>query len=911
MIVPNSVDHRIGLATRITGIVFWGLMLMGLGLVFLLLRNMENIEAVRYQSQADRLELKVQEVVLQKPPLSDATLGERLNAFRLELGVVATELHMRGTTLTSGRPYPGLNSTQRPIMLATGNTASLTIYYPDPRDVIKARRKTIILTMGGAFMAFGFILQWILQRVLTQPFLRMVETAKAISHDTKERRFDEGRNDEFGFLAKFINRSLEFRDRQTRELQSALDQIRKSEAELSKSTAEWTYAMDFIDDPLCLVNLDDEVVRANRAFYQFTGRTSETTIGRTLTSVMHPQGEITPCPVCQVRSDRRDAYIIREPDDPTNRTGRPMEVMVRMILDAAGQPTGMLVGIRDLTRTRQTEEALRLRNRAIEASVNAIVITNFTKPDNPIEYVNPAFERITGYTAAEVLGRNPGFLHGDDRDQPEIEKIRAAIREQREGHAVLRNYHKDGTLYWNDLHIAPVLDNSGKVTHFVGVQNDITESKRYQEELEHQANHDTLTGLANRNLLDDRLQQAMVYSQRYGRLLAVGFIDLDDFKFINDSLGHNIGDQLLKNVAKRLKTCVREGDTVTRLGGDEFVLILNDQEDVAGVSHLMERILEAIAQPMIIDGHDLYTSCSIGLSLYPQDGQDVETLLKNADVAMYRAKEQGRNDYQFHTMEMNTRLNERRLLEGSLRHALERSEFVLYYQPRVDLGTGQIVGMEALIRWQHPDLGLILPARFIPLAEETGLIIPIGEWVFRTACAQNKAWQDAGLPAVIVSVNLSARQFRQKDLGKILSRILAETGLDAQYLELELTESLVMHNAEEFIDAMIGLKALGMHISIDDFGTGYSSLSYLKRFPIDRLKLDRSFVRDILSDPNDAVISQTVIVLAHSLNLKVTAEGVETAEQAAFLRAHHCDEVQGFYFGRPVPADEFMRLLRT
>ncbi len=565
--------------------------------------------------------------------------------------------------------------------------------------------------------------------------------------------------------------------------------------------------------------------------------------------------------------------------------------------------------IEDIAARRVTEKALQLRHRAIEASPNAIIIIAAKTSDHPVEYINPAFERITGYAADEVTGKNLLMLVGDDIHQPGVAEFNAAMLEKREGHSIFRSYKKDGAMFWSDLYIAPVKDAVGELTHYVVSQYDITEMKRYEAELEFQTNQDTLTGLANRNLLRDRLSQEIAYADRYGHPVWVVFVDLDHFKFINDTLGHKAGDSLLKTVAERLQSAVRETDTVARLGGDEFVLVLPERTDENMAMRVIQRIKDTVVMPFTIEDYEFFITCSIGMAVYPTDGEDPETLMKNADIAMYRAKEIGRNNSQFYTPTMNERALERLHMEGDLRAALEQDQFELHYQPQVDLRTGKIIGVEALIRWNHPEYGMIAPSRFIALAEETGLIVPIGAWVIRTACAQNKAWQRAGHDSLKIAVNLSALQFTQHDLVELIALALAETKLDPQYLEIELTESMVMADVDRAIEILRKLNELGVQISIDDFGTGYSSLSYLKRFPIDVLKVDQSFVRDITVDPDDAAIVASIISLAHSLRLQVIAEGVETAEQLDYLQGNDCDVMQGYHFSRPLPAEQLAQML--
>ena len=471
-----------------------------------------------------------------------------------------------------------------------------------------------------------------------------------------------------------------------------------------------------------------------------------------------------------------------------------------------------------------------------------------------------------------------------------------------------RVYRKNGDVIWISENARAVFDDEGRVLHYEGTVEDITERRQNQARIEQQANYDSLTGLANRSLLNDRLQQAIYTAASYGARLAVVFVDLDRFKYINDTLGHDVGDRLLQVMAERFTSAVAETDTVARLGGDEFVLLLHGQAGPDTVATVLERLLPTISAPLRYGQSDLEVTCSIGVALYPDDGSDPATLLKHADSAMYRAKEQGRNNFQFFTEELNRAIKERFDLESQLRRALERGQFELHYQPRVDMTSRKIIGAEALIRWHVPGRGMVSPATFIPVAEEIGLIGPISEWVLETACAQNKRWHDAGLPCV-VSVNISPQQFRGDGLVPLIARRPERNAAWTRgCLEIEITESTVMHAGERMVEMLHAIKKLGVHIAVDDFGTGYSSLSYLKRFPVDRLKVDRSFVQHI-ADADDAVIVRAIIALGHNLGLKVVAEGVETEEQIEFLRANGCDELQGYYFSKPVSAWQMTKLL--
>ncbi len=544
-----------------------------------------------------------------------------------------------------------------------------------------------------------------------------------------------------------------------------------------------------------------------------------------------------------------------------------------------------------------------------DSTIEGIMITDV---DGIIQSINPAFTTITGYSAEDAVGKNPRMLQSGRQDQEFYQQMWQALTASGEWHGEIWNRRKNGEIYPEWLSITAIRNDAGNTTQYVSLFIDISEQKANEARIVHQAYYDELTDLPNRRLFNERLAAALEMARRREWTAVVMFLDLDRFKTINDTLGHDIGDRLLISIAQRLTAVIRQEDLVARMGGDEFTLLLPQIEQRHDAAIVANKILQALSDPVKIEDHELYVTSSIGIALFPDDGKSADELMKNADSAMYQSKEKGGNHHQFYSADMNGEAGERLALESDLHKALERDEFELHYQPQVALTSGRISGMEALIRWRHSALGLIPPGRFIPLAEETGLIVSIGEWALNHACNQLKQWQDAGLTAPRVAVNLSARQFHDHDLPATVAAALAASGLAPAHLELEITESIVMHDATANIETMLKLKNMGLTLSIDDFGTGYSSLSYLKRFPLNTLKIDASFIRSLndTEDGDDGAIVKAIIAMAHSLGLGVIAEGVEEQRQLAFLQAQGCDEVQGFYFSRPLTADKMKQLLQ-
>ncbi len=603
----------------------------------------------------------------------------------------------------------------------------------------------------------------------------------------------------------------------------------------------------------------------------------------------------------------------RSRDELRFKNGKIFDRYSAPLIDSRGGYRGRIWYFRDITDRKRAEEALRQAEEKYRAIFeNAVTgIFQATPELRPLS-ANRALAQMYGYDSPEqFLAEVSNVAEQLFVDPSRIDEMQHLLVENGVVHGIeVEIYRRDRTKKWVLVNLRTVRDTGGNILLREGTVEDITDRKVAEERVQYLAYYDALTGLPNRTLLQDRLSTALASARRQKDKLALLFLDLDGFKIINDSLGHSLGDLLLQDVAERLKRSAREQDTVARLGGDEFLIVLTHIQDVADAAVAAERIVTAMTAEFVVQGRSLRVSCSLGLSIFPEHGTDGETLIKNADAAMYCAKENGRNNFQFFTADMNAQAVERLTLENSLRLALDNQEFFLVYQPQMDVGTGKIIGLEALLRWQHPELGLVPPDKFIRIAENSGLIMPIGEWVLRTACSQARKWQDEGLLAVPVAVNVSAVQFRQEEFCQVIKRVLLETGLPPQYLELELTESLLLSNADMMFSVLQKLKAMGLTLAIDDFGTGYSSFSYLRQFPVSKLKIDRSFVRDVAVNFDDAAITTAIISMAKTLHLKVIAEGVENEAQMSFLRAHRCDEIQGYYFSKPLAVDKVADKLR-
>jgi diguanylate cyclase (GGDEF)-like protein/PAS domain S-box-containing protein len=680
--------------------------------------------------------------------------------------------------------------------------------------------------------------------------------------------------------------------------------------------AEQAALLDLAHDAIYVRDMKNRILFWNRGAETMYGWPAEMTLGKITRELFKTEFSQ---PIAEI-----DAQLLRENHWEGEaihytRDGTRINVACRWALqrESNGVPVRILSLVHDITLRKHAEEALFVEKERAQVTLNsigdAVICTDIS---GKITFINLIAERMTGWSSKQATGRPMPevFQILKDANRETIPNPMDLAVEQNRTMSLPLNcilIRRDGVEIPIEDSVSPIHDREGKVTGAVIVFRDVSAARAMTLQVTHTAQHDYLTGLPNRILLNDRIEQAIALAPRHGKTSAVLFLDLDGFKHINDSLGHSIGDKLLQSIARRLVPCVRSADTVSRQGGDEFVVLLSEMAQPEDAAITARRILHAIAEPHLIDGHDLHVTSSIGVSVFPDDGRDAETLIQNADTAMYQAKENGHQSYKFFKSAMNERAVARQSIEEGLRRALERNEFTLHYQPKINLKTGAITGAEALLRWTHPVRGPVSPAQFIPVAEDCGLILPIGNWALREACMQAQAWRGAGLPLTAMAVNISAMEFRNEHFLEGVFEILRETGYDPRCLELELTESVLMKRAESTESILKALKAKGVRVAVDDFGTGYSSLSYLRKFPIDSLKIDQSFVRQITSSPDETSIVTAILSMAQSLKLRVVAEGVETQAELLFLQAHNCEEAQGYYFSRPVPADKFAQLLAS
>lgn len=643
-------------------------------------------------------------------------------------------------------------------------------------------------------------------------------------------------------------------------------------------------------DALMVVSAQNIVEFANPAVERLLGRSQAELVGQP-TSIPLNVADGQEIKIHRPNGDLRQAEIRTA---PTEWEGGPAAV----------------ISLRDVTQSREHEKQLRLLERAIAASVNGVVIVDALAEDMPILMVNSAFEHMTGYTASEVIGRNCRFLQGHDRAQPELEPLRECMKSHSECDAILRNYRKDGTLFWNHLAISPVPDQNGTVTHYVGIQSDVTERRRAEDEISYVISHDAITSLSRYSAVESRLSHLLEQAGNTGESVHFLFIDLDRFHAINESMGHLIGDAALAIIASRLSACLPKSGEVTRFAGDEFVVVV-PALGRDGALALAEQIREVISVPVETLGYRLFLTASIGVSQFPEHGNSPLELLRRAEAAKGRAKGQGRDTVCEFSVEQMQAVEDRLVLGAKLRTAVARGELLLHFQPQIRTSDGRVSGFEALLRWTSPEMGSVPPGRFIPIAEALGLMPDLGAWVFDAACRQVREWMDSGHRDFSIGVNVSAQQLQRPDIVERIRDAMQLHGVLPHMMELELTESSLMENVDRLQETLSELKALGVTLSLDDFGTGYSSLAYLKQFSLDKLKIDRSFVRDLPGDADDAAIARTIVAMAHQLRMTVTAEGVETEAQSAFLRELGCDQLQGYYHGRPMPAMEAERLLEV
>ncbi len=750
------------------------------------------------------------------------------------------------------------------------------------------RRSIMFMLLGIAMM--GILAYWLLHRTVLMP-MSVIGTAMEHQKEGKEEvRVPALKGGEIGQLGLMFNQMLDAVHERDRRFRAVVDHLPIA---------------------VCLKSIDSSYVLSNQVYEKWLGAPCAD-IDNSSESACAIKDDLTPR---YLEGERRvvdggEPVTWEEQYEAHDGQRRAFVTTMFPVFDVEGRVEAIGCASTDISDRKRDEDELRQLSKAVESAGNGILIADARLPDFPITYANPAVERLTGYSTNEFLGRNPRFLHADDRNQPGLEEIRSALKNRRACKAILRNFRKDGTEFWIDFTLSPVCDKDGIVSHYIGIQNDITERKKAEQHIQSLAYFDALTKVPNRVLFHDRLQQALTHATRSRSNVGLLYIDLDNFKAVNDSLGHEAGDRLLQEVAQRIGRCVRQWDTIARMGGDEFTVIVENlppSKTEHTLTAIAEKVSTVLSEPILLAEQEFIVTASIGVAHHPRDGSSVEELVKNADMAMYHSKSMGRNNWQFFQSALDVAAKQQRRVETELRQALKRREMTLNYQPQLDLASGRPDGVEVLLRWTSPILDVVPPRVFIPAAESTGEIVQLGEWVLRQACRRFKRWQFEGMPISRLSVNLSPRQFRQSEFVSRVSEILREFELDPSCLELEVTESSIIHDPETAVAMLHDLKQLGVRVAMDDFGTGYSSLRYLRDMPIDLVKIDRSFIRDIPGDAGDVEIVTAIIAMARGLKKEVVAEGVENEEQFELLANLGCDKVQGHLFSEPLPEAEFAR----
>ncbi len=852
------------------------------------------------QNQADSVELEAMNYFRQNPQATDRFVpfikptGEQAYHFSAPLRIVTQCLVCHGEQKNAPASISENYDTAYGYKL-DDLRGILSIKLPaqlfQDRLLSELKKELILKTL--IFLVSLIIASWMLNRILLKRMKSMNAATVRLSNGDYSVRLNREADQDMDQVSLAFN--------------SMAENIGKRETELKESREAYRTVINNMEDVLFRIDINGCWEFLSPAWEKLTGNSVESSLARHWSEFVDPVDHDRCVKLFSDQAIAREEHCVAEFKlNSINSDFVDVEAISRAIADDDGIPLAISGVIRNISRRKQAEKQQLLAAKIVESTVEGVIIAD---ADVNIVSVNPAFTEITGYSEQEVIGRNPSFLHSGQHKNPFFIEMWSSIKAKGYWQGEIWNRRKSGELYPEWLTINTLKDETGKLTNYVGVFGDISAIKETQQRLEYLSHHDPLTNLPNRMLFQLRLEHAIHRASRSKVNMALLFIDLDNFKEVNDSLGHAVGDKLLQSASTILKEIVRQGDTVARQGGDEFLILVEQIDQPQDAALVAEKILERFRKPFAIDGHELFVSSSIGISIYPEQGENVDTLIKNADAAMYRAKDLGRNGFQYFSDTLTAIAKERQKLQVDLRHALNREEFRLYYQPQIELSSNQIVGMEALIRWEHPQTGLVSPNQFIPFAEESGLIEPIGKWVLFEACRQAVEWQRAGLPALKMSVNLSARQLTQADIVSQVQQILQISGLDAGYLELEITESMLMENAEQAIHTLNALKSLGVDLAIDDFGTGYSSLSYLKRFPVDKLKIDREFVRDLPGDQEDLAITRAIIALGKSMNLHLIAEGVETPQQFELLLAEGCDQMQGYLFSPAVPSAEMKKLL--